>query len=326
MAHLGERLREHRLKSDVSLQHIAEQTRIGLRYLEALEAGAFKQLPGAIFARSFVRQYAELVGLDPATLEVELQQVFPSEEVLPLVAGDTSNLKATLKSDTLLAANGPIWERLPLTAMSLTAALVISSLLYLGWQQLVLHNEIREPVAQRQLPPAKPPAAIQQPIHSDRPVSEAPAVVVPAAAAAAEPGKEVAAPGNALPAPPASAAAANMAVRLVANEQSWVSIAANGRVLFEGILQPTEERTVNGVENARLLIGNAGGVDVLTDGRSIGPIGPQGSVRIVLLKPHVDPQILRNLETSPTQVSPSQPSSTPNAESAAGTVPAKLDE
>lgn len=310
MAHLGERLREQRLKSDVSLQHIAEETRIGIRYLEALEAGAFKQLPGAIFARSFVRQYAEIVGIDASTLEVELQQVFPSEEVLPGADRDAGTLKATLTSDTLLAANGPIWERLPLTAISLTAALVVSSLLYLGWQQLVLHNEIREPVAQQKAPPVRNNAPLSKPLHSDRPISEAPATVVPAGAASGAP-KETAAAGTVLVPPAGLASVATMGVRLVANEQSWVSIAANGRVLFEGILQPREERTMNGVERARLLIGNAGGVDVLTDGRSIGPLGPQGSVRVVLLKPQGEPQILQNLETSPTVVVPSADAANP---------------
>lgn len=322
MAHLGERLRQKRIAADVSLQDISDRTRIGVRYLEALEAGEFKQLPGAIFARSFVRQYAQIVGLDPASLESELQQVFPSEEVLPAVDAQPGPLTAALKSDTLLAANGPVWRRLPLTAISLASALILSSLLYLGYQQLVLHNETREPqpVAQQQPPKAsqaKP--APDKPLHSDRPVENTSPAVMPAAASA-ESAKTETSPGTELQPPPAAPTATVMGLRLVANEESWVSIAANGRSLFEGLMQPREERTVNGVENARLLIGNAGGVDVLTDGRSIGPIGPQGSVRIVLLRPQVAPQILRNLETSPTQVQPPATSDT-----TAAAVPTRLD-
>ena len=164
MAHLGERLRQQRLAKGVSLQHIAENTRIGVRYLEALEAGDFKQLPGAIFARSFVRQYADIVGANASGIEAELQQIFPSEEIFPPAAAfQSSTLRASLQSDTLLAANGPVWRRLPLTAISLSTALVVSSLLYVGWQRVVLHNETSEQPAPSQQPAAKAPAIKKPP-------------------------------------------------------------------------------------------------------------------------------------------------------------------
>lgn len=48
----------------ISLREISEQTRISMRYLEAIEASDFKRLPGGIFNRSFVKAYAKYIGYD----------------------------------------------------------------------------------------------------------------------------------------------------------------------------------------------------------------------------------------------------------------------
>ena len=320
MNHLGERLRQQRLAMGVSLQHISEKTRIGSRYLEALEAGEFKQLPGAIFARSFVRQYAEIVGIDASGLESELQQIFPSEDLFPsLEPPPAGTLKTNLPNDTLLAAHGPIWQRLPLTSIWLASALGVSSLIYIGWQQMVLRSETREPAVVMQVP-AKPPASKTPGVHADPPPLSS--SVVPAAVRSTEPSlqAETAKPATELVAP-AGQGGTTIALRLVASEETWVSIAANGRFLFSGILRPHEERTVNGVETARMVIGNSAGVAVLTDGRSIGPIGPQGSVRVVVLTPGNPPQIGQNIEMPPVE----QKNDSPQPETAATPVSTKLD-
>jgi cytoskeleton protein RodZ len=320
MGHLGERLRRQRLAAGVSLQHISEKTRISVRYLEALEAGDFKQLPGAIFSRSFVRQYAEVVGIDISGLESELQQVFPSEDAVPTLDPTAGPLKANLASITLLAADGPIWKRLPLTAISLASALAVSSLLYVGWQQLVLRSEVREPAAPQTM--GKPAAQKNTApgVHADPPPASS--SVVPAAVKTTEPMAPATSsiPTTALKAP-AGSGGATMELRVVASEETWVSIAANGAFLFSGILQPHEERTIGGVENARMIVGNATGVDVLTDGRSIGPIGPQGSVRVILLTPGAPPQILRKIDQP--AADPAPPDT--GAPAASATAATKLD-
>ena len=304
MAHLGERLRQQRLSKSVSLQDISEQTRIGVRYLEALEAGDFKQLPGAIFARSFVRQYAEIVGTNVSSLESELQQIFPSDEAVPSTVVASSPLSANLKSDTLLAADGPVWKRLPLTTISLTTALIISSLLYVGWQRVVLHNETSEvaPAQQTAKPPSSKPT--QPAVNADPPRPSLP-TVVPAAVTTPGPPAPAKSP-NELQAPPGTGGPM-MALRVVASAETWVSIAANGQFVFSGILQPYEERTVTGVERARMVIGNSAGVDVLAEGRSIGPIGPPGSVRIVVLTPGSPPQISQNADFQAQPQEPAKP-------------------
>jgi cytoskeleton protein RodZ len=61
---IGEKLRLAREARGIALRQISEQTRISIRYLEAIEADDYKRLPGGIFNRSFIRAYARFVGED----------------------------------------------------------------------------------------------------------------------------------------------------------------------------------------------------------------------------------------------------------------------
>jgi len=61
---IGEQLRLAREERGVPLREISDQTRISVRYLEAIESNDYKRLPGGIFNRSFVRAYARCIGYD----------------------------------------------------------------------------------------------------------------------------------------------------------------------------------------------------------------------------------------------------------------------
>lgn len=61
---LGRQLRAAREARGVSLREISEQTRITMRHLEAIEADDYKNLPGGIFNRSFIKSYARYVDFD----------------------------------------------------------------------------------------------------------------------------------------------------------------------------------------------------------------------------------------------------------------------
>src|ERR1041384_6829761 len=61
---IGEKLRLAREARGIALRDISEQTRISIRYLEAIETDDYRRLPGGIFNRSFIRAYAKFVGMD----------------------------------------------------------------------------------------------------------------------------------------------------------------------------------------------------------------------------------------------------------------------
>ena len=64
MTPVGETLRRERLKRNLDLEEISRELKISPRFLKAIEDDQFDKLPGGVFAKSFVRQYARLLGLD----------------------------------------------------------------------------------------------------------------------------------------------------------------------------------------------------------------------------------------------------------------------
>jgi len=65
MSSFGETLRREREVRGIDLREVAEATKISVRFLQAIETGRIDILPGGIFPRAFVRQYAAYLGLDP---------------------------------------------------------------------------------------------------------------------------------------------------------------------------------------------------------------------------------------------------------------------
>jgi transcriptional regulator with XRE-family HTH domain len=73
----GARLRQHRESQNVALSTVAEQTKIKLTLLEALERGDVSQWPAGIFRRAYLRAYAQCVGLSPDDTLREFLEVHP---------------------------------------------------------------------------------------------------------------------------------------------------------------------------------------------------------------------------------------------------------
>ena len=61
---IGQQLRVAREERGIALREISDQTRISMRYLEAIETNDYKRLPGGIFNRSFIKAYARCVDFD----------------------------------------------------------------------------------------------------------------------------------------------------------------------------------------------------------------------------------------------------------------------
>src|SRR5215470_9175893 len=84
MPTLGEELRRRREERGKSLSVISETTRIGTRFLKAIEEDNFTVLPGGIFTRSFIRAYAREVGMDEAeATALYHQQTSPQDIPVP---------------------------------------------------------------------------------------------------------------------------------------------------------------------------------------------------------------------------------------------------
>jgi hypothetical protein len=77
---IGSSLREAREQRDLSHADVERHTRIRTRYLRALEEETFELLPGTVYAKGFLRAYADYLGLDGQRFVDELASRLPAEE------------------------------------------------------------------------------------------------------------------------------------------------------------------------------------------------------------------------------------------------------
>ncbi len=84
MPPIGETLREARLRQRIEIAEVEQATKIRAKYLRALESEEFERLPGSTFVRTFLRTYAEYLGLDSQTLveEYRIRHELPAEDEL----------------------------------------------------------------------------------------------------------------------------------------------------------------------------------------------------------------------------------------------------
>ena len=78
---LGTDLRNARERARISLPELFARTRIPIKTLRAIEENDFSAVPAGIFVRSYIRQYAREVGVDPAAAVAEYRAMTePIEE------------------------------------------------------------------------------------------------------------------------------------------------------------------------------------------------------------------------------------------------------
>src|ERR1700680_3462262 len=92
MTEIGETLRDARMRARIDVSEIEAKTKIRAKYLRALENEEWGLLPGPTFVKSFLRTYAQALGLDGKELaeEYRVNHEGPGEGTLePIVSGST---------------------------------------------------------------------------------------------------------------------------------------------------------------------------------------------------------------------------------------------
>jgi cytoskeletal protein RodZ len=264
-------LKQERLRQDLSLSDIAGLTRISERYLAAIEQDKFECLPGILFARNFVRQYASALKVDPAPMLAELPKVDLASIPLP-------DPPARVRRSTW----DPRWTS-PIASMAwLVVAAGAAFAAYAHFNHLVFPA----PPAEIQSAPsrsASAPAQVEDsgpggpatgPSNADTEGARPdPAIAAPVAQASLTPDQEQ------------SAAEADRPIQVVltASAPAWVEVVADGKTAFSGTLQPNDSRSIAADALVKLVTGNAGGIGISLNGRTLEPIGTSGEVRTVKL-------------------------------------------
>jgi len=120
---LGQLLREARLEKGLSLEEVENLTKIRKRYLEAIEEGQYKVLPGSFYVRAFVKSYAETVGLDADQVLRVYRNVIPDP-------GSNEQAEVYPKKRRRKHVNTEKWSKLASTLVFLCFLVVIVGVIY----------------------------------------------------------------------------------------------------------------------------------------------------------------------------------------------------
>ena len=101
----GPVLRAARERKGVSLRQLAAETKLSVELWEALEENNLARWPKRVFARSYIRDYAERVGLDADEVVNEFCRLFPEW-------GDR-RAERVIREKAQILAHDLAWEDLP---------------------------------------------------------------------------------------------------------------------------------------------------------------------------------------------------------------------
>src|SRR5688500_19964285 len=90
VAGIGEALRSTRERRGLSIDDVARDTRISPRFLEALEAEQFDELPAPVYVRGFLRSYASYLKIEAQPL---LDHLVGGDVTVPTTAGDRKSTR-----------------------------------------------------------------------------------------------------------------------------------------------------------------------------------------------------------------------------------------
>lgn len=129
MADIGEKLSEARKAKGMSISDVEKITKIQGRYLTAIEQNDYDKLPGDFYVRAFIRQYANVVGLDGKKLlesyQKEVPAAKPDEYVEDSIDNQTEKVKKTTQNKK------GMWQAYLPKALGIIGALVVIMLIYL---------------------------------------------------------------------------------------------------------------------------------------------------------------------------------------------------
>jgi len=214
--------------------------------LEALERSDLSRLPGGIFTRAFIRAYAQEVGLDPDRTIQDFIAELPPEAATATAHSASVEDGEKLESDRRAVATG-----LRLVLISLP---IIVLVVYYG-----SHT-----------------GPLPAPLSSDTGSASQAASEEPQAA----PVETVPTPPEPAVVPPGSPQTSAISMELAPTGTCWVSVTADGRQLFAGLMNAGDKQIVAAEKDVALSVGDAGAFAYTLNGRQGKSLGGAGrSVR-----------------------------------------------
>jgi len=321
----GNWLRERREELGISLEQVEEDTRIRVRYLEALESGELETLPDPFVGRGFLRNYAAYLGLDPqdASDRYSKKVAPPAPESLK-VDGPTPFTTEPFRPVDLHEMPGLRAPRLWAVGL---AVLLIAALAVLAWwsyprlQPLLVREKPTATQTQAAIPTEGADVKLATATHTptrapattEAPATDAPPELTPTLEPTLTP--------TFTPSPsptPSPVIYTGIFLELVFTDTSWIQVSVDGVRQFQGELDADTYKSWYGEERIELRIGNAGAVLVTVNGQNLGPLGAVDEVVDRIFEKVGDevsgntptPQITGTLTVEPT-AAPTEPTVAP---------------
>ena len=266
---LGNTLREERERQNLSVEDIEQGTSIRALYIEAIENGEYDKLPGEVYTRGFIKNYAKFLGLDGDEFSKQFTaEVHGAPSPSPVSENPVEN-SAEIPAETFVVETKPVKPVKPAkpakpekksskvvgeihgetggssSKLIVAAVVIIAALAGGAWSFL---SSDGGDVA------TKPPVQTQQ-----KPQPENPTPVA-----------------NANPAPPAPIDGVKVEAKF--NDRCWTLATVDGTVVLEGVVEAGENLSWEGKQNINLRLGNAGAVELTHNGQNLGVQGGVGDV------------------------------------------------
>jgi cytoskeletal protein RodZ len=280
----GAHLRREREARKVSLDDVAKSTKISKRHLSELEEERFKDLPGGIFNKGFVRAYAKHLGLNEEAMVAEYVEAEAKANIQPTttppIAMETQKLMASMavakEREESVRGSDP-------AARVLTAAVAIAVFLGIGGYAYKYYEERNSGTA-RAAEQSPAPQAHRVPTKTPAPIANTTATTIaqqaPATNVAVTPSTNTPLSATAT----SDATQAGVHVELRAREASWMQVSADGRAPVEMTLSANESKKFYAQKQLVMKFGNAEAVEVVKNGKILPPFAPGTKTQTVTYK------------------------------------------
>lgn len=288
----GEMFVQRRQRLGLTLQEVSSFTKLHPRFLKAIEQADFSKLPGGILTKSFIRAYAQEIGIDDSQAVSEYLAITgqaPPEPVLDSTTMDP-------QSDVSVGGSHAGKSHAGLLSASVVALLFLvassgSFLLgrhYKGLLRLHPHSSpITPPLAVESGVDAKAPAdtsiaATASPVAAAS--IQSPSAEVPGTSSTSQPDPDVTPKANELTAE--ECATNTICVQINARENAWVSITVDGKVVMHGTLVAPARKLIAAQRHLMVRAGNVGALDFRFNGVQLPAQGDYDEAKTLSFGPN----------------------------------------
>jgi len=283
-----EELKRFRESKGLRLEDISRRYRIRLSFLESIESGSFENLPEPVYAKTFIKTYAGILGTDAGPILARYAKYI--EKTMPAPPPETPKepVREAGSENAVFDKLKNMGSKLGWAVFALVVLVVLG--IYVsqddGQKPVQVKTAAREAVKPPEKLPESPPVEATQAVPPAQQSEAAPQQQaaappqVPAQAAAPEPRKQEAPPPAEKKEPPAPAvpAAGALSLKIEATEAAWVQVKADKKPAVQKLMQAGEILNTEARERITVDLGNAGGVQITFQGQSLGSPGKRGEV------------------------------------------------